>query len=109
MVAHWQNQEEGKQVTERAGEGEPVFVLRHTYPTAKQAQSAARSRLNKLSRDRSTVSLTLANGDPTLRAQSRVTLAGFRTGVNGEWVATKVMHKLATSGFTTQVEAEIPA
>ena len=67
MIAHWQDQEEGKQVSERAGEGEPVFVLRHTYPDAEQAKSAAQARLDQLSRGRSTVSLSLANGDPTPR------------------------------------------
>ena len=109
VEAHWQDQEEGKRASEHAGEGEPVFVLRHTYPDAEQARSAARSRLDQLARGRSTVSLTLANGDPKLRAQSRVTLTGFRTGVDGEWLATRVTHKLTSSGYTTSLEAEIPA
>ena len=109
VVAHWQDQEQGKQASERVGEGEPVFVLRHTYPDAEQARSAARSRLNKLARGRSTVSLTLANGEPKLRAQSRVTLIGFRSGVDGEWVAKRVVRKLANSGFSTGVEVELPS
>ena len=108
VVAHWQDQEEGKQASERVGEGEPVFVLRHTYPTAEQARSAAQSRLDELARSRSTVSVTLANGDPKLRAQSRIALTGFRSGVNGEWVAKRVVHKLNNSGYSTQVETEIP-
>ena len=109
VVARWQDQEEGKQVSERVGEGEPIFTLRHTYPTAEQAKSAAQSRLDRLTRGRSTVSVSLANGDPKLRAQSRITLIGFRLGVDGEWVAKRVVHKLTNSGYTTNLEAEIPA
>ena len=108
-MAHWQIQEEGKQASERVGEGEPVFILRHTYATAEQARSAARSRLDQLARSRSTVRLTLANGNPKLRTQSRVTLIGFRSGVDGEWVATRVVHKLVTRGSTTILDAETPA
>ena len=109
MVAHWQDQEAGKRKSERAGEREPVFVLRHTYPDAGQASSAAKSRLDQFARGRSTVNLTLANGDPKLRAQSLVMLTGFRSGVYGKWVATRVTHKLTTSGYTTTAETEIPA
>ena len=109
VVAHWQDQEEGQQVSERAGEGEPVFTLRQTYPTAEQARSAAKSRLDQLARGRSTVSVTLANGNPRLRAQSRVTLTGFRSGLDGQWLATGVTHRFTTSGYTTRLEAEIPA
>ena len=81
-------------------------MLRHTHPDAEQAKSAARSRLDQLARGRSTVSQTLANGDPKLRAQSRVTLVGFRSGINGEWVATRVEHELANDGYKTNVEAD---
>ena len=107
VVAYWQDQEAGKRISERAGEGEPILVLRHTDPDAEQARSTAKSRLDQLARGRSTVSLTVANGEPKVRAQSRVTLAGFRTGVDGQWIASRVIHKLTTSGFTTSLEAEI--
>ena len=85
---------------------EPVFVLHHTYPDAEQAISAAKSRLDQLARGRSAVNVTLATGVPKLRIQSKVTLIGFRSGVDGVWVATKVSHKLTTSGHSTGVEAQ---
>lgn len=109
VVAYWQDQEAGKRISERAGEGKPAFVLRHTYPDAGQARSAAQSRLAQLARGRSTVSLSLANGDPTPRAQSPVTLTGFRSGVDGEWVAKRVVHKYASGGYGTFLEVEPPA
>ena len=108
VVAQWQDQEQGERVSERAGEGEPVLVLRHTYPDAGQAKSAAQSRLAQLARGRSTARLTLANGDPTPRAQSPVTLAGFRSGVDGDWVAKRVVHKLDSGGYSTAVDVEPP-
>ncbi|MDE2667566.1 MAG: contractile injection system protein, VgrG/Pvc8 family [Acidobacteriota bacterium] len=109
VEAHWQDQEEGEQVTERAGKGEPVFVLRHTYADAEQAKAAAQARLDQLARGRSTVSLTLSRGEPRLRAQSRVTLEGFRSGINGEWVAQRVEHEYGSSGYSTSLEGEVPA
>ena len=69
----------------------------------------ALSRLDQIARGRSTVSLTLANGNPNLRAQFLVTLTGFRSGVDEQWVATRVTHKLTTSGYSTSLDAEIPA
>ena len=109
VEAHWQDQDEGKQLTERAGAGEPVFVLRHTYPDAELAQAAAHARLDQLTRGRSTVSATLYRGTPRLRAQSPVTFAGFRSGVDGQWVAMRVSHELSSSGYTTSLEGEVPA
>ena len=107
-LAHWQDLEAGQQVTERVGEGEgePVFTLRHAYPTAKEARAAAQAKLNALNRGQGTLSLTLKPGDPTLAAEARLTLSGFRKGVDGEWIATRVIHEIGGSGYSTRVEAE---
>ena len=109
VVAYWQDTEQGTRAPERVGEGEPAFTLRHTYPTAAQAASAARSRLNQLNRGKSTASLTLSLGDTALLAQSELALSGFRSGVDGKWLATRVVHKLTQSGYVTTADAEIQA
>ena len=66
----------------------------------------AQAKLNALSRGNVTISLTLKPGDPTVAAEARLTLSGFRTGVDGEWIATQVTHEVGSSGYTTRVEAE---
>jgi len=47
-----------------------VFVLRHTCPDAEQATAAGQARLDQLARSHSTVSVTLAVGNPRLRSQT---------------------------------------
>ena len=107
-LAHWQDVEAGQQMTERVGDGEPAFTLRHAYPTAKEARAAAQAKLNALTRGLATISLTMKPGDPTLAAEAKLALSGFRKGVDGEWIATRVTHELTSSGYTTRVEAETP-
>ena len=106
VLAHWQNVEVGQQVTERVGDGEPVFTLRHAYPTAEEARAAAQAKLNGLTRGLGTLSLTLKPGDPTLAVEAKLTLSGFRKGVDGEWITTRVIHEIGGSGYSTQIEAE---
>ncbi len=106
VLAYWQDLEGGERMPERVGDGEPVFTLRHAYPTAEEARAAAQAKLNALSRGNATISLTLKPGDPTVAAEARLTLSGFRTGVDGEWIATQVTHEVGSSGYTTRVEAE---
>lgn len=85
----------------------PPFSLVGVHP-GMGSGCAARATLDQLSRGRSTVSATLALGDLRLRGQSRVTLAGFRPGVDGEWIAKRVVQMLNNSGYSTSVETEIP-
>ena len=107
VLAHWQDVEAGQQVTERVGDGEPVFTLRHTYPTAEEARAAAQAKFNALTRGLATINLTLKPGDPTLAAEAKLTLSDFRRGVDGEWIATQITHELTSSGYTTRVEAQV--
>ena len=120
VAAHWQDLEAGEKVRTRAGEGEPVYTLRHPYPNAAEAQAAAQAKLRALNRGTGTLSLTLKSGmpallaetnkpaNPALAAGTRLALSGFRPGVDGDWVLTRVTHEISSSGYTTQVEAETP-
>ena len=44
--------------------------------------------------------------NPPLAAGTRLALSGFRPGVDGDWVVTRVTHEISSSGYTTQAEAE---
>lgn len=103
VVATWRDVDAAKDVGESAGEGEPVFRIRHTYPSRKAAAKAARAKLEAFQKGKRTVSLTLP-GRADLRAECKVELAGFRAGVAGTWSATKVEHRLGGAGFVTAVE-----
>ena len=120
VAAHWQDLEAGEKVRTRAGEGEPVYTLRHPYPNAAEAQAAAQAKLRALNRGTGTLSLTLNPGMPALLAETnkpanpplaagtRLALSGFRPGVDGDWVLTRVTHEISSSGYSTQAEAETP-
>jgi phage protein D len=95
-----------KKVT--AGSGDPVRSLRHNFPDQASAQKAAQAELDKRSRRKNKISLAMP-GDPTLAAEAKLTLLGFRSGVPADWLVTRVAHRLeADAGYSCEVEAEIP-
>ena len=108
VLAHWHNTATGTRTPVRVGTGQPVYTLRHSYPDADTARAAAQGKLDALSRGLATASLTLQHGNPVLAAEAKLTLSGFRTGADGDWVATRVDHRLSDSGYSTRVEAETP-
>lgn len=107
VTAHYHDTSTAMKVPVTAGSGTPVYVIKHTYPNANQALSAATTRLDSYTRGLSVLNLTLP-GRETLVAETRLTLSGLRTGVSGEWVITRVVHTLDTNGFTSRLDAEVP-
>ena len=107
VVAYWHAVKQAKRNEVKAGQGEPVSRLKMYYPTKEMALAAARSELQRRERGMVTVSLTMP-GRTDLVAEAPLTLAGFRDGVNGEWVITRVEHSLDSGGYSCTVEAETP-
>ncbi|AMO55613.1 contractile injection system protein, VgrG/Pvc8 family [Endozoicomonas montiporae] len=107
VIAHWHNSATAQRVPVRVGEPDtkPVYTLRGQHPDEEAAKVAARSKLDSLQRGTQTASLTLP-GNPSLRVEGKLTLTGFRNGVDGEWVINQVTHKLGRSGFVTSIRAE---
>ena len=92
MRGHWYDMETGDRTEVQAGDGEPVYTLRENYIDEVTARQAARSKLDMLQRGTATLSLTLRQGNPVIGAETPLTLTGFREGVNGRWIATRVTH-----------------
>lgn len=88
-----------------AGDGDPVRRLKQRFPNEAEAQSAADAEYKRSQRAGTTVSLTLP-GDPDLVAEARLTLAGFRDGVDREWLITSVTHTIDSGGYRCDVSAE---
>ena len=78
------------------------------FPTKEEAERAAKAALDEARRGDTTLSLTVI-GDATIAAGGRIVVAGIRLGVDGLWSVTSVTHTIAAEGFTTSIEAEIPA
>lgn len=103
--AFWHDRTSGERRPVLVGSGEPVYTLRHTFADADTAQSGATSKLRELNRGQGTISLSLP-GNPFLAAEGKLTLCGFRTGIDGDWIATRVEHELSSGGYQTRVEAQ---
>ena len=108
VVAKWHNTDTGEHLEVKVGAGQPSYTLRHTCPDADTAIAAAKAKLEALNRGQSSARLTLTPGNPQMAAETKLTLSGFRDGIDGDWVATEVDHQLNNSGYTTRVLAETP-
>lgn len=107
VVAYWHAVKQARRHSVQVGSGEPVTRLKMYYPTQEMALAAARAELDRRARANRTLSLTLP-GRETLLAESPLTLIGFRDGVDGEWIITRVEHAFDSGGYVCNVEAETP-
>ena len=105
VVAVWRDHDAAADVEVMAGDGEPVRRLKRRFPAQDAAQRAADAEYNRSQRGGATVSVTLP-GDPDLVAEARLVLAGFRDGVDGEWLIARVTHTIDSGGYRCDVEAE---
>lgn len=105
VVASWRDLATAQDKEITAGSGEPVKRLRHQYANQAAATAAAKAELGKSQRAERQLSLSLP-GDPALIAETPLTLTGFRDGVNGDWLVTRVEHSLDASGYRCNVSAE---
>ena len=108
VKAHWYDRASARRREVTAGNGEPVYALKDNQVNAQTARYAAQARLDALNRSAVTLSLSLRPGAPTVSAETPLTLSGFRNGVDGRWIVTRVSHELSGRGLTTEVEAETP-
>lgn len=108
VVAYWNSKANARRHAVTVGKGEPTKTLRHTLGSAADAKAAAQAELDRRKRGQETVSVTLP-GDPSLMAESPLELVGFREGVDGTWLVSKVTHSLSKSGgYSCEVEGERP-
>ena len=108
VKAYWYDRSAGRRREVTAGSGEPVYALRDDQVDANTARYAAQARLDALNRGAVALSLSLRPGAPTVSTETPLTLSGFRDGVNGRWIVTRVGHELSGGGLATEVEAEHP-
>lgn len=108
VVAYWHSTAKAKRQEVSVGSGDPVKRLRHHYPTESAAKAAAQGELDKRTRKQSTVSVSMP-GNPRAMAEAKLVLAGFRDGVDGDWLITRVDHDLdAAAGYVCHVDGEKP-
>lgn len=107
VTAPWQDKGKGKKEDVLVGEGDPIYRIRHVYPTQAEAERAASSKLDEFKRGTDSLALTVA-GDPALGAETQLELSGFRSGVDGDWSTVSVCHTLNSNGYSSKIRAEKP-
>lgn len=108
VVAYYHLVKQAKRHEVKVGDGEPVTRLKRYFPTQEMALAAAKAEHAKRDRKKSTLSLSMP-GRPDVAAECPLTLIGFRDGVDGEWIITRVSHRLdKSSGYQCDLEAETP-
>ncbi|SMF84379.1 phage late control D family protein [Pseudobacteriovorax antillogorgiicola] len=94
---------ERKEVLE--GAEESVFEIDFLMTDKAMAESIAASKLQKLERESSKLTLTVT-GNQELFAERKAEISGVRPDVDGTWLITKVTHTLNASGYISKVELE---
>lgn len=107
VVAAWHETKKAKRHTVTVGKGEPVTRLRQQYTSEDMAKAAATAELDKRARGLRKLNLTLP-GRTDLAAEAPLSLAGFRDGVDGDWLITSVTHALDNSGYICTIAGEVP-
>lgn len=105
VVAFWHDRGSAKRKSVQVGSGDPVRRLRHNFPDQATATKAAQGELDKRERRRNKITLTMP-GNPSLVAEARLQISGFRQGVPTDWLITRVTHHFQPGGYSCDVEAE---
>ena len=105
VVAEWG--ERGTATTHKvtAGDKDPELKLRHRYASKAEAERAAQSALDRSRRGSGKVSIELGGFWGDLMAEAKVELIGIKPELTGEWLITRVQHRL-TDTLTTSFDAE---
>lgn len=102
---HWHEVEGAELHDELLGDATgQVLDVAMPYPSQAEAQRAGRAKLAMLQRGGGKFTCSM-NGRPELAAETRLTLVGFRDGVDGDWITESVNHKVS-SGYKCSVTAE---
>lgn len=101
--AYWWDMEAGEQRSVSVG-SEPFEDIRYVHATEAEAKAAATTRKQSGERSQGELSFSLP-GDTRLSAEGKLMLF-VRPGVPAEWRIKRVVHRISTQGFTTQVDCE---
>lgn len=107
VVAYYHAVKQSKRHEVKAGSGEPVRRIKQYYPTQAMALAAARADLQRRERGMKTISLTMP-GNYDLVAEGVLVTAGFRPGLDQDWLIRRVEHSLDAGGWVSTVEGEDP-
>lgn len=107
VVAFWHSKANAERKQVEVGSGDPVKQLRHWYPDEASAKAAAKAEHDRRSRGAAEFWVTVP-GNPRLSADNRLVPQGFFAGIPKLFVIKSVTHRLNHTGFSSDVQAELP-
>lgn len=108
VVAYYRDNKMAKRKEVKVGSGDPVRRLRLGYKDQASALEAAKAEQRKRARGEATITVDTP-GNPDIRAEAMLTMKGYRDGVDGEWLVTRVEHYYGPdAGYRCSIEGELP-
>lgn len=104
--AKWRDHNGNRTRYSTAGTGDNWKTLKRIFPNAITAYHAAKAEWARMQRGQATISITIANGDPSIHAGQPLQLSGWRQDITGiNWVSGEVSHSWSEGGASTSLEA----
>ncbi|MCB2051366.1 MAG: phage late control D family protein [Novosphingobium sp.] len=106
--AQWHDRGEAKRKTVQQGKASNPKRIKRTFASEAEAKAAASAEAKRAERGAMTFSYDMALGDASIEPNTRVTLDGWDSEIDGvTWLVTEVRHQLdGQGGFTTSVQME---
>lgn len=109
VIAHYFDNQKSKRIKVTVGTRDKAKTLKGNFATKEEAEAAANAAYSNLKRDSSSGDINLKQGIPSLRAESKVDLTGFRDFIDGTWLITTATHTLSGSGgLSSRITLEKP-
>ncbi|MEX0319436.1 MAG: contractile injection system protein, VgrG/Pvc8 family [Ruegeria sp.] len=105
VVAEWGERGTATVHKVQIGRDDPKLILRHRHPNEAEARRAAEAALDRSHRASGTIDIQLGGFWGDLLAEGKVDLRGIKPELEGEWLITRVQHRLSRT-LTTSFEAE---
>ncbi|WP_238394663.1 phage late control D family protein [Pseudoxanthomonas wuyuanensis] len=105
--AYWHDKAEAQRKSVLVGQSGNAKRLRESYSSEAEAREQANAEWQRIQRGAAKFALILALGRADLYPEQRITVAGFKAGIDGEWLLARTTHTITGSaGFTTALELE---
>ena len=110
VKAYWQDNEKIKRIEIKEpsdNKGTATYTLGEPFANEAEAKKAAASKAKDLKRGTGSISFDV-EGNPSIRAGSKILCAGIRQGIDGvDWIVKTVVHKYSKAGFISSVTAKL--
>lgn len=106
VLAQWYVPKTGATGYEKAGDADPVEVLKHKYTSPKRALKAAKARLKDTKRKSGQLSVELTELRTNIFAGTAIAMTGFRSEIDTIWNVVEVKHSVTAEKARTSLVAE---